>query len=320
MVGPEAFVRGVQLRHLRCLVAVAQERHLARAAERLSLSQPAMSKTLAELESLAGARLVDRGTAGRRGIQRFTVAGEQLLMHALRVLEAVDASALAMAPGGGERLERLRIGALPSVAPSLLPDALTALRERLPALQVQVQTGANGGLLDALRAGELDLVAGRMSDPQLMTGLTFELLYTEPLALLVRPGHPLASTAAPSMQDVLAHPLVVYSEGTIPRHHTESFLSGLGLALPAAVTQTLDIAVARALVVRSDAVWFTPYGAARDDLDAGRLAKLDIDMAGTEEPVGLLLRADAEPTAARRAFMALLRETAAVQAKAWQRR
>lgn len=320
MVGPEAFVRGVQLRHLRCLVAVAQERHLARAAERLSLSQPAMSKTLAELESLAGARLVDRGTAGRRGIQRFTVAGEQLLMHALRVLEAVDASALAMAPGGGERLERLRIGALPSVAPSLLPDALTALRERLPALQVQVQTGANGGLLDALRAGELDLVAGRMSDPQLMTGLTFELLYTEPLALLVRPGHPLASTAAPSMQDVLAHPLVVYSEGTIPRHHTESFLSGLGLALPAAVTQTLDIAVARALVARSDAVWFTPYGAARDDLDAGRLAKLDIDMAGTEEPVGLLLRADAEPTAARRAFMALLRETAAVQAKAWQRR
>ena len=320
MVSPEAFVRGVQLRHLRCLVAVAQERHLARAAERLSLSQPAMSKTLAELESLAGARLVDRGTAGRRGIQRFTVAGEQLLMHALRVLEAVDASALAMAPGGGERLERLRIGALPSVAPSLLPDALTALRERLPALQVQVQTGANGGLLDALRAGELDLVAGRMSDPQRMTGLTFELLYTEPLALLVRPGHPLASTAAPSMQDVLAHPLVVYSEGTIPRHHTESFLSGLGLALPAAVTQTLDIAVARALVARSDAVWFTPYGAARDDLDAGRLAKLDIDMAGTEEPVGLLLRADAEPTAARRAFMALLRETAALQAKAWQRR
>lgn len=319
-LGSESFARGVQLRHLRCLVAVAQERHLARAAERLSLSQPAMSKTLAELESLAGTRLVERGMAGRRGIQRFTATGEQLLMHALRVLEAVDASALAMAPGGGERLERLRIGALPSVAPSLLPDALTALRERLPALQVQVQTGANGGLLDALRAGELDLVAGRMSDPQLMTGLTFELLYTEPLALVVRPGHPLARATAPSVQEVLKHPLVVYSEGTIPRHHTESFLSGLGLALPAAVTQTLDLAVARALLARSDAVWFTPFGAARDDLDAGRLARLDIDMGGTEEPVGLLLRADAEPTMARRTFMALLREAAAVQAKAWRRR
>ena len=51
----EVFLRSVQLRHLRCLVAVAQERHLARAAERLALSQPAVSKTLAELEALPGA-------------------------------------------------------------------------------------------------------------------------------------------------------------------------------------------------------------------------------------------------------------------------
>lgn len=308
------FVRGVQLRHLRCLVAVAQERHLARAAERLALSQPAMSKTLAELEALAGTRLVERGTAGRRGIQRFTVAGEQLLIHALRVLEAVDASAQAVLPGAGERLERLRIGALPSVAPSLLPDALTALRARMPALQVQVQTGANAGLLDALRAGELDLVAGRMSDPQLMAGLTFEWLYTEPLALVVRPGHPLAQAGSPSMQDVLACPLVVYSEGTIPRLHTESFLSGLGLSLPTAATQTLDLAVARALLVRSDAVWFTPFGAARDDLASGTLVRLDVDTGGTEEPVGLLLRSDAEPSVARQTFMTLLRE-AALQAQ-----
>ena len=94
----------------------------------------------------------------------------------------------ALMPASGARLQRLRIGALPSVAPSLLPAALAALRERLPQVQVQVQTGANAPLLDALRAGELDLVAGRMSDPQLMAGLTFELLYTEPLALVARAG------------------------------------------------------------------------------------------------------------------------------------
>jgi LysR family pca operon transcriptional activator len=308
----EAFVRGVQLRHLRCLVAVAQERHLARAAERLALSQPAVSKTLAELETLAGARLVERGSAGRRGIQGFTVAGEQLLAHALRVLEALDASAEAVMPASGTRPQRLRIGALPSVAPSLLPAALAALRERLPTLLVQVQTGANGPLLDALRAGDLDLVAGRMSDPQLMAGLTFELLYTEPLALVARPGHPLAS-GAPSVQEVLRHPLVVYGEGTIPRHHTESFLSGLGLRLPAHVTQTLDLSVARALLIRSDAVWFTPIGAARDDLASGQLVQLPIDTAGTDEPVGLLLRSDAEPSAARQLLVALLRESGKTQ-------
>jgi DNA-binding transcriptional LysR family regulator len=304
----EAFLRGVQLRHLRCLVAVAQERHLARAAERLALSQPAVSKTLVELETLAGGRLVERGQAGRRGIQGLTVAGEQLLAHALRVLEALDASAQAVMPASGARPQRLRIGALPSVGPSLLPAALAALRERLPTLQVQVQTGANAALLDALRAGELDLVAGRMSDPQLMTGLTFELLYTEPLALVARPGHPLAGSG-PSVQEVLRHPLVIYDEGTIPRHHTESFLSGLGLRLPAHVTQTLDLSVARALVVRSDAIWFTPIGAAQDDLAAGHLVRLAIDTAGTEEPVGLLTRTDADNPVARQTLIALLRDT-----------
>ena len=314
----EAFVRGVQLRHLRCLVAVAQERHLARAAERLALSQPAVSKTLAELEGLAGARLVERGSAGRRGIQGFTAAGEHLLAHALRVLEALDASAEAVMPSSGARPQRLRIGALPSVAPSLLPPALAALRERLPTLQVQVQTGANAPLLDALRAGDLDLVAGRMSDPRLMTGLTFELLYTEPLAIVARPGHPLAG-GSPSVQDVLRHPLVVYGEGTIPRHHTESFLSGLGLRLPAHVTQTLDLSVARALLVRSDAIWFTPIGAAWDDLASGHLRRLAIDTAGTEEPVGLLMRSDAEPSAARQTLIALLREAGADQSRVARR-
>lgn len=312
----EVFARGVQLRHLRCLVAVAQERHLARAAERLSLSQPAMSKTLAELEALAGTRLVERGEAGRRGIQRFTVAGEQLLAHALRVLEAVDAGAQALRPDGGERVERLRVGALPSVAPTLLVDALLALRERMPALQVEVRTGVNAVLFDALRAGELDLVCGRMSDPQRMAGLSFELLCAEPLAIVVRPAHPLARAASPSVQDVMAHPLVVYSEGTIPRHHTESLLSGLGLRLPATHMQTLDLAVARALVLRSEAVWFTPAGAVRDELLSGALVRLRVATAGTEEPVGLVLRSEVELSVAQRTLAALLREGASAHADA----
>ncbi len=302
----DSFIRSVQLRHLRCLVAVAQERHLARAAEKLSLSQPAVSKTLAELETMAGVRLVERGTAGRRGVQGLTPVGEQLLAHALRVLEAVDASALAVAPVTGGRLQRLRIGALPSVAPDLLPRALGEFRTRYPHVQVIVKSAANGVLLDELRAGELDLVAGRMSDPRLMTGLSFELLHNEPLVFAVRAGHPLARRGT-TAKDVLRHPLVVYGEGTIPRHNTESFLSALGLVLPPHSLQTLDVSVARALVAISDAVWITPLGAARTELEEGRLVRLPITTTGTEEPVGLLLRSDADPSALRAAMAGLLR-------------
>lgn len=307
-------MRNVQLRHLRAFVAVAQERHLARAAARLALSQPAVSKTLSELEAIVGTRLVERSQAGRRGVQGLSPAGEQLLAHALRVLEALDASAEAVAPASGERIDRLRIGALPSVAPALLPAALARLRDHRPAAQIAVKSAANAVLLDELRAGELDLVVGRMSDPRLMGGLSFELLYTEPLVFAVRTGHPLAlKLKAAPLQAVLGYPLVVYGEGTIPRHNTESFLSARGLVLPANALQTLDVAVARALVAVSDAVWITPLGAARGELAEGRLVRLRIDTTGTEEPVGLLLRSDAEPSALRSAMAALLREAAKQQ-------
>ena len=306
----DTFIRNVQLRHMRCLVAVAQESHLARAAERLALSQPAISKTLAELETMAGVRLVERGTAGRRGVQGLTPVGEQLLAHALRVLEAVDASALAIAPAVGGQLQRLRIGALPSVAPALLPRALADFRSQWPHVQVIVKSANNGVLLDELRAGELDLVAGRMSDPRLMSGLSFELLHTEPLVFVTRAAHPLALGDV-TVKDVLLHPLVVYGEGTIPRHNTESFFSALGLALPKNALQTLDVSVARALVAVSDSIWITPLGAARADLDDGRLVRLPIRTVGTEEPVGLLLRSDADPSALRSAMAGLLRDEAA---------
>jgi LysR family pca operon transcriptional activator len=108
------------------------------------------------------------------------------------------------------------------VAPALLPSALARLRDGWPQVQIMVKSAANAALLDELRAGELDLVVGRMSDPRLMGGLSFELLHTEPLVFAVRAGHPLAMKAA-SVQAVLAYPLVVYGEGTIPRHNTESF-------------------------------------------------------------------------------------------------
>lgn len=305
--GPEAFLRAVQLRHLRCLVAVAQERNLARAAIKLSLSQPAISKTLVELEQLAGATLVERG---RRGA-RLTPVGDQLLARALRVLETVGEAAQALAPASAARAPRLRIGALPSVAPSLLPGPLAQFRLHEPEVQIHLRSEANTRLLEELRAGELDLVAGRMADPQLMVGLSFELLHMEPLVLAVRPGHPLAGQPRPSMHAVLGYPLVVYSEGTIPRHNTESLLGSFGLKLPAHRTETLVVSVARLLVRESDAVWFTPLGAVADDIAGKQLARLQIATQGTEEPVGLLLRSDVPPSPLLQQLMALVRTACA---------
>ncbi|MBG9389506.1 LysR substrate-binding domain-containing protein [Caenimonas aquaedulcis] len=304
---PSGFARNVQLRHLRCLVAVAQERNLARAAERLALSQPAVSKTLAELEALSGRRLVERGRKGAR----LTAAGEDLLAHALRVLDAVGEAAESMEGGTRAAGARLRLGALPSVAPAWLPRALAAFGQAQPQVTVTLTTAPNAPLLESLRSGQLDAVLGRIADPQHMAGLSFELLQAESLAVVTRPGHPLAGLPAASIHAVLEYPLVVYGEGTIPRHSTDSFLSSWGLKLPATRRlETLDVAVARLVVRDSDSVWFTPLGAAADDLAQGTLVRLALPTPGTEEPVGLLVRSDADLPVHAREFIAQLRTLA----------
>lgn len=286
---------------------------MARAAERLALSQPAVSRILAELEALAGVRLIERSDSGRRAIRGLTPAGEKLLAHALQMLESVQQAADTFRPSDGGGGARLRVGALPSAAQSLLPAALARLRVQMPRLLLDVQVSPNDRLLDDLRAGSLDLVVGRMSDPTLMEGLGFELLRIEPLVFVVRPGHPL-TTGRPGLKAVRGYGWVVYPEGTVPRLNTASLLASHGLAMPEALTQTLDMAVARGLTLASDAVWVTPVGAVQDDIRDARLHRLRIDTVGTEEPVGLLRRRDsnAAPGPAD-ALATLLRAEAALK-------
>ncbi|ANZ25557.1 LysR family transcriptional regulator [Rhodococcus sp. WB1] len=295
----------IRLRHLTCFVAVAQEGNLGRAAGRLHLSQPAVTKTLNELESLAGLRLVDRGRHGAR----LTPAGEEFLGHAVEVTDALASAARALSGTGQPAVAPVRVGALPTVASTLLPGAVTRLRDRRPHVGVQIRTAPNAALLGAVRAGELDFVLGRMADPETMQGLSFELLYAESLALIVRPGHPLAGGPV-SVPAVLNHPLVVATAGTVPRHHTEGFLARHGLRLPSGSVETLDVSVARGLVRAGDAVWLTPERVPQDDLDDGTLVRLPVPTPGTAEPVGLLRRSSADTPVVADELIGILRELA----------
>ncbi|MEF9388330.1 pca operon transcription factor PcaQ [Ralstonia solanacearum species complex bacterium KE056] len=300
----EALQSRIRFRHLSCFVAIAQERNLRRAAERLHLSQPAVSKTLGELEALSGAQLVERGRHGAR----LTAAGEHFLRYAVGATQALDAAATALGGTGEPAPPILEIGALPTVASGLLPEAIARLHALRPHAGVRLRTGTNADLLAALKAGELDLVVGRMAEPAMMQGLSFELLYAEPLALVVRPGHPLMAEpgASASLPAVLDYPLVISPPGTVPRHHTEALFQTHGLRLPPGVTETLSVSVARLLACRSDAVWITPERAARDDMEHGWLVRLDLPTSATKEPVGLLRRSADTPDELAAALMAVL--------------
>jgi DNA-binding transcriptional LysR family regulator len=278
----------IRLRHLTCFVVVAQERTLARAAERLHLSQPAVSKTLAELESLAGRRLVDRSRAGTA----LTSAGEEFLRYAVDVTQALESAAAVLTGAAVPIAPTVRVGALPTVAGGLLVHALARLRERRPHAGVSVRIGDNPELIAWLKSGEADVAVGRMAEPAMMQGVSFELLYAESLAVVTRPQHPLAITsgAAVSPRALVDYPLIVPSPGTAPRHEVEGFFAAHGVTLPPGRTETQSAAFARALTLVSDAIWITPQHPVQLDLDRRWLRRLNVPVPGNAEPVGILSR------------------------------
>jgi len=300
----------IRLRHLSCFVVVAQERTLARAAERLHLSQPAVSKTLTELERLAGHQLVERSRAGTQ----LTEAGERFLRYAVDVTRALDSAAAALTESEPQRYPIVRVAALPTAAGGLLAQAIARLRARRPHAGVRVQTGHNPDLLAALRAGEADFAVGRIAEPAMMTGVSFELLYAESLAVVTRPEHRLAALAPAgrpvSVLSLLSYPLVIPSTGTAPRHDVEGLFEAQGIALPPGRTETQSVSVARALTLLSDTVWITPQHTVQLDLDRGWLRRLNVPVPGSAEPVGILSSSGTTPGELAQQLMQTLRELA----------
>ncbi|CAG9246992.1 Uncharacterized HTH-type transcriptional regulator YdcI [Paraburkholderia unamae] len=295
----------LRLRHLNCFVAIAQERTLARAAARLHLSQPAVSKTLVELEAWAGARLVERGRNGAA----LTAQGEHFLRYALDATRAVEASAAALARHDAHAAPALRLGSLPTVATALLPSALLRFKAQRPHIGVKIHTDSNSELLRALKGGDLDLMVGRMAEPAMMQGVSFEYLYTESLLVVVRAGHPLAlESAEPSLDAVLVFPLVIAGERTAPRHHTEAFFETHGLAVPEGAIETQSASVARLIVARSDAVWIVPQRVAQSDIDTGLLVQIGVPAPRGVEPIGMLRRSTVALSEATGALAQQLRE------------
>jgi LysR family pca operon transcriptional activator len=297
----DAVLARIRLRHLQAFLAVVQRGTLRGAAESLAVSQPAVTKTLNELEDVLGVRLFERG---RRGAA-LTPEAEVFLRHARASVAALGQAVEGVR--GGHDETPLRVGALPTVAPSIVAAAVLALRARRPQTPVRVSTGRNGELIALLRRRELDAVVGRLAEPDEMAGLSFELLYAEPLAVVARRGHPLAGRAVPSASALARYPLVLPQAGTVIRHSVDSFFAGRGVSPAQGVTETLSVSLARTLVLAGDTLWFTPPSAAETDLSAGTLVRLPVDTTGTEEPVGLLLRTDAQPSAALAALLAALR-------------
>ncbi|ENQ9991572.1 TPA: LysR substrate-binding domain-containing protein [Salmonella enterica subsp. enterica serovar Newport] len=298
------FSQRIRLRHLHTFVAVAQQGTLGRAAETLNLSQPALSKTLNELEQLTGTRLFERGRLGAQ----LTVPGEQFLTHAVKVLDALNTAGQALNRKEDASADVVRVGALPTAALGILPAAIGRFHQQQKSTSLQVATMNNTMLLAGLKSGEIDLGIGRMSDPELMGGLNYELLFLESLKLVVRPGHPLLQETI-TLSRVMEWPVVVSPKGTVPRQNAEALLQSQGCKMPAGCIETLSASLSRQLTVDYDYVWFVPSGAVKEDLRQASLVSLPVPTQSAGEPIGILTRVDIPLSTGAQMLIAAIRKS-----------
>ena len=273
---------GIKLRHIRCFLDIAAEDTLSSAARAQGVSQPALSRSLAELEDLLGLALFHR--RGRRLV--LTEAGTSFRRHAGIALQALQAGVDALHPGSGSG--RLRIGILPTVATRFFPAVALRLMVLRPGLVLAVETGPHFHLLRQLRDGEIDLMFGRMPIAADMADLRFDHLYEDAVVLVARAGHPLAHLPVP---DILRQvPLILPPSTAIIRHVVDDYLASLGLTGLRPSMETVAFALGRGVLLGSDAVWFISRGVVVDDLERGDLISLQTHVAFLSGAVGITQR------------------------------
>ena len=195
----------IKLRHLQLVVALDQFRHLGRTAEFLSVSQPAVSRMLTEVEAMLGLTLFDRSARGTVP----TASGKSLVRFARTVLADFERTRDEIAAEASGAAGRTRVGAMVVALPGLLAEAVTQLKLLSAQATVQIEEGDLTHLLPKLRLGELDLFVGRLEPGYAAPDLVTEALYNEPMVLMVQANHPLTKKRKIAWADIAALPCVL---------------------------------------------------------------------------------------------------------------
>jgi LysR family pca operon transcriptional activator len=279
----------IKVRHLQTFVEVARQKSVVKAAELLHVSQPAVTKTIRELEEVLGVAVFERDG---RGI-KITRYGDVFLRHAGAALTALRQGLDSVSQERFGEAPPIRIGALPTVSTRIMPRAVELFLKENTWSRIKMVTGENAVLLEQLRIGDLDLVVGRLSSPDKMTGFSFEHLYSEQVVFAVRADHPLLRTKQSLFANLGNYIVLMPTRASIIRPFVESFLIANGVASLPNQIETVSDSFGRAFVRTSDAIWIISAGVVATDIADGLLGILPIDTSETRGPVGLTMRTDA---------------------------
>lgn len=276
----------IKTRQMLLLSHLDRERSVLRAADAAGMSQPAASKLLRELEEALGVALFERHA---RGVEP-NAYGEILMRRAHSVLSEIRrAHEEVEALKRGERY-RVAIGSVMSPGTDLLPKALSLLARRHPQMVVSVEMDTSRPMVAKLLDGQLDIVVGRILDPENAAGLAFEALAEEPHSLIARAGHPLSRRRKLRVEDLVDHAWVLPPAESILRERINAMFLQRGLPLPARIVETSSVPMITNLLRCNDMLVALPEDVVRPYCSAGMLQVLPIELNVRMDAFGIITR------------------------------
>jgi DNA-binding transcriptional LysR family regulator len=292
----------INLNHLAVFHAVAQAGSVSAGAERLMVSQPAVSKQLKQLERSLGERLFDRLP---RGI-RLTDVGTTLADHASRVFAAVENAEQSIDEVRGVRRGRLSVGATTSIAVYLLPEIFVEFRSLHPAIELNLEIGGSQAIAGLVLADKCNLAFAETAAPR--EGLNFRAFAEDELVAIVPVGHRLATRRSITCRELCLEPFVVRETGSETKSLVERTLWGHGLSVKPVMSLGSTEAIKRA-VAAGLGVAIVSRMAIDLELRARTLATVRISDQKIRRPLYYVTASDRKASYAIEALTALIEKT-----------
>lgn len=291
----------MELRHLRYFIAVAEERHIGRAASRLHISQPPLTRQIQKLEEELAVQLFIRTAKG----MELTPAGELFLEEARKIRSTVKQAAIKARQAGEGRLGRLDIGIFGSSVLQSIPAILLQFRETYPDVEISLHNMDKHTQIDALRLRRIDIGFNRFIAP--VHDITNEVVLTEQILIAVNASHPLAKQQALPFNVLRDNPLIVYPTGARPSFIDKiiSLCSQEGFT-PNITQEVGDVLSAVALVSSNFGICPVPESAAKLSLHGVVYRPLDNPPEGATLDLNCLYRSN-DQSPLLKSFLAIVR-------------
>lgn len=290
----------LKLRHLELVCVLHDQGSLVAAADQLHVAQPALTRTLREVEEIVGAQLFERGPRGMTP----TEIGNTFVTYAQAVLGQLnlagrDIDDLLQARGG-----TVRVGTHLAASSVLLPGAILAVRRQAPEITVVVREATPNTLRTELLSGELDVIVGRIPPTEPDHRLSTEPLYQEPILFVAAAGHEATRLHAPGLAQLRRYPWVLPVRQTHLRTQIEEMFAAQGIAMPTQRVECTLLPITRELIVHGGAIGVLPRLLIENDPD---IVSIGAAVESLRWPVGLTTVADRWLSPAAQRLLAALR-------------